>query len=303
MWYGQLVIGPPGSGKSTYCNGMQQMLRALHRPHIVVNLDPANDFLPYDCAVNLRDLIDHKEVMEKHRLGPNGGLLYCLEYLLVNIDWLTEKLTRDFKDHYILLDCPGQVEVYTHHECMQRIVQRLQKDLDARLTAVHLVDSTLCTDGYKYISALLVSLSGQLLLELPHVNVLSKIDLLKHHRDQLAFRLEYFAEVQDLSELVTAMENTHPMTAKMKEHTELLCELIEDYNLVSFRLLDIQEKSSVLSLLKVIDLANGYSLGNMAADFNIFSVSLDNTEDTADLLDTIQERYVDLDEDDDPDKP
>ncbi|EPR60085.1 putative ATP binding protein [Toxoplasma gondii GT1] len=41
----------------------------------------------------------------------------------------------------------------------------------------------------------------------------------------------------------------------------------------------------------------------MAADFNIFSVSLDNTEDTADLLDTIQERYVDLDEDDDPDKP
>ncbi|KFG41462.1 putative ATP binding protein [Toxoplasma gondii p89] len=74
MWYGQLVIGPPGSGKSTYCNGMQQMLRALHRPHIVVNLDPANDFLPYDCAVNLRDLIDHKEVMEKHRLGPNGGM-------------------------------------------------------------------------------------------------------------------------------------------------------------------------------------------------------------------------------------
>ncbi|KFG52880.1 putative ATP binding protein [Toxoplasma gondii FOU] len=62
-----------------------------------------------------------------------SGLLYCLEYLLVNIDWLTEKLTRDFKDHYILLDCPGQVEVYTHHECMQRIVQRLQKDLDARL--------------------------------------------------------------------------------------------------------------------------------------------------------------------------
>ncbi|KYF42850.1 putative ATP binding protein, partial [Toxoplasma gondii ARI] len=92
------------------------------------------------------------------------------------------------------------------------------------------------------------------------------------------------------------------LQAKMKEHTELLCELIEDYNLVSFRLLDIQEKSSVLSLLKVIDLANGYSLGNMAADFNIFSVSLDNTEDTADLLDTIQERYVDLDEDDDPDK-
>lgn len=37
----------------------------------------------------------------------------------------------------------------------------------------------------QYISALLVSLSGQLLLELPHVNVLSKIDLLKSYRQQL----------------------------------------------------------------------------------------------------------------------
>ncbi|CBZ54784.1 hypothetical protein NCLIV_052100 [Neospora caninum Liverpool] len=207
-----------------------------------------------------------------------AALIYCLEFLLVNLDWLEEQIKK-FKSHYILFDCPGQVEVYTHHESMQRVVQRLQKGLDAR-----------------YISALLVSLSGQLLLELPHVNVLSKIDLLKHHRDQLAFRLEYFAEVQDLSELITAMENTHPMTAKMKEHTELLCELIEDYNLVSFKLLDIQEKHSVLNLLKAIDVANGYSLGNMAADFNIFNVALDNTEDTADLLDTIQERYVDLDE-------
>ncbi|PFH37027.1 putative ATP binding protein [Besnoitia besnoiti] len=296
MWFGQLVIGPPGSGKSTYCNGMQQMLRALHRPHIVVNLDPANDFLPYDCAINLRDLVDHREVMERCRLGPNGALIHCLEYLLVNLDWLVEELKK-FKDHYVLFDCPGQVEVYTHNDSMREIVTRLQKHLDARLTAVHLVDSTLCTDGYKYISALLVSLSGQLLLELPHVNVLTKIDLLKHHRHQLAFRLEYFAEVQDLSELLVAMEDAQPMTARMREHTALLCELIEDYNLVSFKLLDIQEKHSVLNLLKAIDVANGYSLGNLAADFNIFNVALDNTEDTADLLDTIQERYVDVDED------
>ncbi|PHJ23700.1 atp binding [Cystoisospora suis] len=296
MFYGQLVIGPPGSGKSTYCNGMQQMLKALHRPHVVVNLDPANDTLPYDCQIDLRHLIDHSDVMEKYHLGPNGALIHCLEFLLVNLDWLEDKL-RQFKDHYVIFDCPGQVEVYTHSESMRQIIQKLHKQLDARLTAVHLVDSTLCTDGYKYISALLVSLSGQLLLELPHVNVLSKIDLLKSYRKQLPFRLEYFAEVQDLNELLLAMEDSQPMTARMKELTSLLCELVEDYNLVSFKLLDIQDKYSVLNLLKAIDLANGYSLGNLAADFSVFNVAMDNAEDIADLLDTIQERYVDVEED------
>ena len=42
--YGQVVVGPPGAGKTTYCNGMQQYLRLVGRPDtLVVNLDPANE--------------------------------------------------------------------------------------------------------------------------------------------------------------------------------------------------------------------------------------------------------------------
>lgn len=73
MPFGQLVVGPPGSGKSTYCNGMQQYLTALGRKVAVINLDPANDTLPYECAVNLMDLISLEEVMRVMKLGPNGG--------------------------------------------------------------------------------------------------------------------------------------------------------------------------------------------------------------------------------------
>ena len=43
--FGQLVIGPPGSGKSTYCHGLHQFLNGVERKTIVVNLDPANDLL------------------------------------------------------------------------------------------------------------------------------------------------------------------------------------------------------------------------------------------------------------------
>jgi hypothetical protein len=73
MPFGQVVIGPPGSGKTTYCAGMQQFMRAAGRKVAVVNLDPANDELPYDAAVDISELVALEEVMEHYRLGPNGG--------------------------------------------------------------------------------------------------------------------------------------------------------------------------------------------------------------------------------------
>ncbi len=73
MPFGQLVIGPPGSGKTTYCHGMQQYLSLLGRKAAVVNLDPANDALPYECAVDVGELVSLEAVMERMSLGPNGG--------------------------------------------------------------------------------------------------------------------------------------------------------------------------------------------------------------------------------------
>jgi len=66
-----------------------------------------------------------------------------------------------------------------------------------RLAAVHLVDAHLCTDPAKYISALLLSLSTMLHLELPHVNILSKIDLIEQY-GKLQFNLDFYTEVSCL---------------------------------------------------------------------------------------------------------
>lgn len=87
-----LPIGPPGSGKSTLCNGLQQFLTAINRPFSAGNLDPANDNIPYHVAFDVRELVNVEEVMDREELGPNGGTLWAMEELEANFDWLEERL-------------------------------------------------------------------------------------------------------------------------------------------------------------------------------------------------------------------
>lgn len=126
MPFAQLVVGPPGAGKSTYCNGMQQFMGAIGRKASVVNLDPANDLTSYEPALDVRELITLESIMQDDQLGPNGSVLYALEELEANTDWLMEKL-KDLGEDYILFDCPGQVELFTHHDSLRKIFMALQK--------------------------------------------------------------------------------------------------------------------------------------------------------------------------------
>ena len=76
---------------------------------------------------------------------------------------------------YLLVDCPGQAELHMCNENFHSIVTTMTGRWDIRLTAVQLVDSHLCTTPSKFLSALLMCLTSMLHLELPHVNVLTKV--------------------------------------------------------------------------------------------------------------------------------
>ena len=92
MPFAQLVLGPPGSGKSTFCDGMHQFLGAVGRKSSVVNLDPANERTSYPCALDVRSLLTTDDVQDDEALGPNGAVLYALEELEANWEWLEEGL-------------------------------------------------------------------------------------------------------------------------------------------------------------------------------------------------------------------
>lgn len=256
MLFGQLVFGPPGSGKTTYCSEASAFLEKTERAVIVVNLDPANEALPYLSGVDIHSLVNLEQVMVEEHLGPNGGFIFCMEYLEKNLDWLDSEIEKH-SDRYFLFDCPGQVELFTIHPSFQRIVSHLVNQLGFHLCAVNLIDSVCCCQPFNFLSSLLVSLTSMLQLELPHVNVLSKFDLLPSY-GTLEFNTDFYSEVQDLSHLLTRLR--HCKGDRFPKLSEAIAEVIEEYSLVSFHPLDNTNPDSVGTLLKIIDRANGFSL-------------------------------------------
>ncbi|KAB8238087.1 hypothetical protein ETB97_006106 [Aspergillus alliaceus] len=292
MPFAQLVIGPPGAGKSTFCNGMHQFLGAIGRKCSIVNLDPANDKTSYPCALDVRDLVTLEEVMSEDNLGPNGGILYALEELEENFDWLEEGL-KELGDDYVLFDCPGQVEIFTHHSSLRNIFFKLQK-LGYRLIVIHLIDSYNLTLPSMYISALILSLRAMLQMDLPHLNVLTKIDNLSNYAP-LPFNLEYYTEVQDLSYLLPHLEaeSSRLSHTKFRALNQAIIDLVEDFGLVGFETLAVEDKKSMMNLLRVIDRASGYVFGPAeGANDTIWQVAVRDGLGTMDVRD-VQERWID----------
>lgn len=310
MPFAQLVIGPPGSGKSTYCDGMHQFLSAVGRPCSIVNLDPANDHTSYKPDLDVRTLVSLDQIMKEDDLGPNGSVLHALEILETDFDWLSDGLASLPDGDYILFDCPGQVELFTHHASLRNIFYRLQK-LGYRLVVINLIDSLVLSKPSLYISSLLLSLRSMLQLDLPTLNVLTKIDQIAS-RDPLPFDLEFYTDAADLPYLMPYLEaeqrgestttrdfdapdpEEEPPESRFHGLNNAIISLITDFSLVSFEPLFIEDKATMSSLLHAADRASGYAFGANAsgADESVWTVAVRQGAVDIDVRD-VQERWID----------
>ncbi|KAI3413539.1 hypothetical protein GPALN_011029 [Globodera pallida] len=233
MKYAQLVVGPAGSGKSTYCAAVQLHCKTIGRTVFVVNLDPAAEQFNYDCAVDVRDLISVEDVLEEEELamGPNGAL---------------------GEDDYFLFDCPGQIELYSHLPVMRQIVQALCA-WNFSVCSIFVMDTTFCLDSTKFMSATLTALSTTVSMQTPAVNVLSKMDLLSVEDRKTV------GEIVD-GELQNAIgkEGRGQWEERHRKLTEAIATVIDDYSMIRFIPLDIEDEGSIEDLLQAVDNAIQY---------------------------------------------
>jgi GPN-loop GTPase len=273
--FGVLVMGPAGAGKSTFCAALIQHLRHNRRTHYYINLDPAADAFAVEPDLDIKELISLDDSMEELGLGPNGALIACFEYLLANMDFLTEPLDEVGEDSLIIIDMPGPIELYTHVPLLPALARELTGgSLNARLCAAYLVEATFVVDRAKFFAAALSAMSSMLLLGLPHVNILSKMDLVKGkvaRREMKRFfvpdadlldddpvqaqalRFDAGEDDDQPPDVDPADPKSVMRGASFARLNQAVAKLIDDFGLVSFQQLDVQDEDSVNGILSYID--------------------------------------------------
>ena len=239
--YGQMILGPAGSGKSTYCKIMQDHCENIKRTIKIINLDPAAEKFKYKCDLDIRELINIDEVMKKKKLGPNGALIYCMEYLYDNIEFLTEYFDNKGDNYYYLIDCPGQLELYSHSDIMKKITNYLKKN-GFSIVSIFCLDCTFLQEQSKFISGNVLSLATMIQMELPHLTVMTKCDLIS--KSNLYNKIEDGIEMGDLIK-----ELNNLMGKKMKKLNSALINFVENYSLVQFNTLNLNDENSISAVL------------------------------------------------------
>ncbi|EZG89688.1 ATP-binding protein [Gregarina niphandrodes] len=251
MKFAQLVVGPAGCGKSTYCHIIQEACTARKRVCRVINLDPAAEAFKYECTVDVRELVKVEEVMEHFNFGPNGALMFSMEYLLKKLDWLEEIFDTFSDDDFILVDCPGQIELYVHNPVMREFLKILD-NFDYRTIAVYCLDVSFVADVTKFVAGTMTALSAMVMLEIPHINVLTKYDLLSREDQE---RVDNLLD-KSPEELMDGFQEGLP--AKFKQFVKGLISVIDSYSLVSYCCMNIEDEESIDHVLLCADMAIGY---------------------------------------------
>lgn len=131
-------------------------------------------------------------------------------------------------------------------------------------------------------------------MDLPHLNVLTKIDKLASY-GPLPFNLDYYTEVQDLSFLLPHLADESPMMRhpKFEGLNNAVIELVEEFGLVGFETLAVEDKKSMMTLLQAIDRAGGYAFGGAeGANDTVWQVAMREGLGRMSVQD-VQERWVD----------
>ena len=194
-------VGTAGSGKSTLVDVFSRWLREHEQDAVTVNLDPGARWLPYGPDVDVRDYVSFERVMTEFSLGPNGAFIACADLIASFAEKLKEEAEKD-NPEYILVDTPGQMELFAFREAGRAIISTLCSE---RTAVVYLVDASFLKRPSSLAASLLLSASVHFSLLKPQVCILSKSDLLTKKDREVT--VKWFDNIEYICELMSREEN------------------------------------------------------------------------------------------------
>ncbi|MDA4125296.1 MAG: ATP/GTP-binding protein [Thaumarchaeota archaeon] len=167
------VTGTAGAGKSLLTSALKRWYVGRGEQAIAVNLDPGVINLPYEPDVDVRLRVNLQDVMEDYGLGPNGALILAADLVATKLAELQEEIDS-FNAEYVIIDTPGQTELFAFRESGEYIVKEFRADSKALL---FLLDPLLATTPVNFLSLALLSASVGLRMNIPKISVLTKRDI------------------------------------------------------------------------------------------------------------------------------
>ncbi len=172
------MLGTAGSGKTTLAKAYAEWLKNNGYKVAIVNLDPGSRKLPYEPDLDIRDYFTVNEIMDKYGLGPNGAFMKASDMLLEysNKILLNKIFTRKLHD-FIIIDTPGQMEMFVYRRSGQYFISKLKK-LGA-VTGVFIIDGENVASYVDLVVSWTTSILIQLKLDIPVIPIVNKSDLVK----------------------------------------------------------------------------------------------------------------------------
>jgi GPN-loop GTPase len=174
------ITGTAGAGKTTFVRAFADWMKTAGYDAAVVNLDPGLEGGELEPDVDIRDWIRLGDLQDEYGLGPNGAQVAAADMIALKV-FEVKQATSELSSDYLLVDTPGQIELFAFREASKAIVEALGGD---RALLTFLFDPALARSPSGFVSLLLLSATVEFRFRLPLVNVLAKADSLS--AEQLA---------------------------------------------------------------------------------------------------------------------
>ncbi len=134
--------------------------------------------LPYAPDLDARDYVNLDSLMKEYSLGPNGALIMAADLLAEEAGTLSGEI-EDMNADLVLVDTPGQMELFAFRASGQYIAEELTKEPKA---LVYLFDSVFSLNPLNYVANMFLSAAVYNRFFFSQAHVLSKCDLMPREK-------------------------------------------------------------------------------------------------------------------------